>query len=235
LAEQWEVIIRRFNEIHVCDIPDVVFWGLNANKKFSTKSMYEFLEKDLVGPNNKLIWKTKIPLKIQIFMWQTFRNAIPTWDNLKRRKWPGNPTCSFCLQRESVDHLFFSCSVAKVVWGSIGKVLGTDRCPASLWQAVFWFHAFLPGGKRFYMLGIAAVCWAIWTIRNKTTFDSYNMRSPSEAVFTMCSFVMYWAGLQTDEDKAQVLMGAGKLMEMATELARQTRTEARRGCSLIGD
>jgi hypothetical protein len=46
---------------------------------------------------------------------------------------------------------------------------------------------------------------------------------------------MYWAGLQTDEDKAQVLMGAGKLMEMATELARQARTKARRGCSLIGD
>jgi hypothetical protein len=139
------------------------------------------------------------------------------------------------LQRESVDHLFFSCSVAKVVWGSIGKVLGTDRYPASLWQAVCWFHAFLLGGKRFYMVGIAAVCWAIWTIRNKTTFGNYNMRSPSEAVFTMCSFVMYWAGLQTSEDKAQVLMGAGKLMEMATELARQTRTEARCGCSLIGD
>jgi hypothetical protein len=65
LAEQWEVIIRRFNEIHVCDSSDVVYWGLTANKQFSTKSVYEFLEKDLVGPNNKLIWKAKIPLKIQ--------------------------------------------------------------------------------------------------------------------------------------------------------------------------
>jgi hypothetical protein len=75
----------------------------------------------------------------------------------------------------------------------------------------------------------------MWTIRNKATFDNYNMRSPYEAVFTMCSFVMYWAGLQTAEDKAQLLMGAAKLMEMVTEMARQTRTEARREFALIGD
>jgi hypothetical protein len=77
------VILRRFNEIQVCDIPGVVYWGLIANKQFSMKYVYEFLEKGMVGPNNKFIWKAKIPLKIQIFMWQTFRNAIRTRDSLK--------------------------------------------------------------------------------------------------------------------------------------------------------
>jgi hypothetical protein len=83
----------------------------------------------------------------------------------------------------------------------------------------------------FYKVGINAICWAIWTIRNKATFDNYNMRSPSEAVLTMRSFVMYWAGLQSTDDKAQLLMGAGRLMEMA----KWARTEAGRGCALIGD
>jgi hypothetical protein len=39
-----------------------------------------------------------------------------------------------------------------------------------------------------YMVGIAAVYWAIWTVR-----------SPMEAVFTMCSFLLYWTGLKSIE------------------------------------
>jgi hypothetical protein len=83
-------------------------------------------------------------------MWQIFRNAILTRDNMKRRKWPGNPVCSFCLHNESIEHLFFLGPVARVVWSTIGRILGTARCPSSLWQSVYWFYAFLPGGEKLY-------------------------------------------------------------------------------------
>ena len=96
LELQWRSILEKFNEIHLSDEDDMVYWGLAKNKVFSTKSMYDFLEKDLVGPDNRLIWNARLPLKIQIFMWQVFRNAIPTRDNMKKRKWPGAPVCSFC-------------------------------------------------------------------------------------------------------------------------------------------
>jgi hypothetical protein len=61
----------------ICEIPrnedsDVVFWALNKNGKFSTKSMYVFLEKSISGANYKWIWGAKLPLKIKIFMWQLF-------------------------------------------------------------------------------------------------------------------------------------------------------------------
>ena len=49
---------------------DVVYWGLSRNAKFSTKSMYKWLEKSLSGCSYKWIWEAKLPLKIQIFMWQ---------------------------------------------------------------------------------------------------------------------------------------------------------------------
>uniref|UniRef100_A0A8R7TBU0 Reverse transcriptase zinc-binding domain-containing protein n=1 Tax=Triticum urartu TaxID=4572 RepID=A0A8R7TBU0_TRIUA len=88
--------------------PDQVIWKLSKGG-FTTKSVYEWLEKDLLGPNYKLIWKAKIPLKIKIFLWQLFQNAIPTRDNLCKRNWPGNPTCSFCHNIETADHLFFGC------------------------------------------------------------------------------------------------------------------------------
>jgi hypothetical protein len=94
-AMQWEDILRKFLSLRLGEEYDVVSWRPTKNKTFSTKSVYGYLEKDIFGPNNNLIWKAKLPLKIQIFMWQTFRNAIPTRDNMRRRKWSGCPVCSF--------------------------------------------------------------------------------------------------------------------------------------------
>ena len=48
-------------------------------------------------------------------------NAILTKDNMIRRNWPGDPSCYFCSQPGTVDHLLFQCSTAKVVW-SMGRV-----------------------------------------------------------------------------------------------------------------
>ena len=70
-------------------------------------------QQNLAGVDNRLIWKANIPLKIQIFMWQAFRDALPTRDNLRKPNWNGNPVCSFCDQIETMTHLFFTCSVAK--------------------------------------------------------------------------------------------------------------------------
>uniref|UniRef100_A0A453D481 Reverse transcriptase zinc-binding domain-containing protein n=1 Tax=Aegilops tauschii subsp. strangulata TaxID=200361 RepID=A0A453D481_AEGTS len=53
------------------------------------------------GPNYKMVWKAPIPLKIKIFLWQLFQNAVPTRDNMRIRKWHGNPVCSFCTDIET--------------------------------------------------------------------------------------------------------------------------------------
>src|SRR3954467_9985643 len=98
------------------------------------------------GPNYKWIWKAQIPLKIKFFLWQMMQNAILTRDNMKKRKWPGNPKCSFCNQVETRDHLFFNCVSSQVVWGSIGMILRTNTRPSSVSQTITWFHAFWPGG-----------------------------------------------------------------------------------------
>jgi hypothetical protein len=79
----------------------------------------------------------------------------------------------------------------------------------------------LPGGSEMYMVGIALVCWANWTIHNKVTFDGYTLKSPIEAAFTMCSFHLYWAGLQANDDKEKVVAGTRKLMKLAADVARR--------------
>lgn len=86
--------------------------------------MYTWLERDLASANNKWIWKALIPLKIKILMWIFFRDAILTRENLQKRKWLGNPSCSFCSEKVSPDIYFWS-----VIWQEwfgelLAKLLG---------------------------------------------------------------------------------------------------------------
>uniref|UniRef100_A0A8R7R7U8 Reverse transcriptase zinc-binding domain-containing protein n=1 Tax=Triticum urartu TaxID=4572 RepID=A0A8R7R7U8_TRIUA len=60
-------------------------WGLGPKSYFTTRSVYAFLERHIVGCNYNWIWRASIPLKIQIFMWQLSQNA----------------KCSFCAAKET--------------------------------------------------------------------------------------------------------------------------------------
>jgi hypothetical protein len=81
-----------------------------------------------------------------------------------------------------------------------------------------WFHRFNPGFERFFMTLIAATCWAIWTVRNKVTFDDHVLRSPSEITFSSIALLIYWAGLLKAEDKSRLTMGAQKMMTAASSI-----------------
>ena len=72
----------------------------------------------------------------------------------------------------------------------------------------------------------------VWCLRNKTTFDNYNARTPLEAVFTACSFMLYWAGLLKDDDKTRFQAGVKRLAQVAAALADRPYTHGRR---LLGD
>ena len=201
-------------------VSDEISWSLNTNGKFSTASVYRHLEKNISGPDNNMIWKAKLPLKIKVFLWQLFQDAILTRDNMRKRKWLGRPVCSFCNNIETVGHLFFTCASVKVVWGVLGACLQTNTCPRNVWQSLVWFYKFLPNDRKFYTLLLAAIAWATWTIRNKVTFDNYKMRSPEVIVYTVASFIGYWAGLYDEGDAAKIREGAKKLMEKTAEITR---------------
>jgi hypothetical protein len=205
------------------DENDKITWSLNKNAIFSTRSIYTLLEKNLAGSHYNWIWKSKIPLKIKIFMWQMCQDAILTSENMKKRKWPGAPTCSFCRQVESNNHLFFTCNTSKIVWGVLAAAMGVNCVPTSFWQAMSWFHSFSPGFEKFYVIIIAAVCWAIWNVRNKITFEKHVMKSPSEISYFAVALILYWAGLQKVEDKECLVSGADKMVQAAAFVYSRSR------------
>jgi hypothetical protein len=91
---------------------------------FTIKSVYNALTENETGLQFKHIWTGKIPAKINFFMWLMENGALLTKDNLIRRKWIGSPDCYLCECNESIGHLFFTCSIAKVIWACIAKCLG---------------------------------------------------------------------------------------------------------------
>lgn len=101
-------------------------------------------------------------------------NAILTKDNLIKRKQIGNPTCQFYYKNETIDHLFFTCPITKVIWIVIAKCIVADNIPTSLPQCWNWCDKWLPTRKKFYLWGISAICWAIWKARNNAFFEKKN-------------------------------------------------------------
>jgi hypothetical protein len=106
------------------DRPDTFKWSLNHNDKFSVSSMYQaFLDTNVV-PNNSHLWKIKVPLKIRVFLWLLYKEAILTKDNLVKRNWHGNMLCYFCNNLEIIQHLFFNCALAKFLSRVIQMTFG---------------------------------------------------------------------------------------------------------------
>ncbi|KAF7035370.1 hypothetical protein CFC21_046261 [Triticum aestivum] len=108
--------------------------------------------------------------------------------------------------------------MARIVWRSIGVVLGTDTCPSNYWQYFIWCHKFLPGKQTFYTVGLAATCWAIWLARNRATFEKKQIKTPFEIVFSLCSFLLYWTWLQQGEDAKELRTGAEMIRASTMQL-----------------
>jgi hypothetical protein len=119
----WHDLVTRLMDIRLVDRLDTFNWSLNHNGKFSVSSMYQaFLDTNVV-PNNSHLWKIKLPLKIRVFLWLLYKEAILTNDNLVKRNWYGNIMCYFCNNLETIHHLFFDCALAKFLWRVIQLTL----------------------------------------------------------------------------------------------------------------
>jgi hypothetical protein len=111
---------------------------------------------------NRMLWKLKLPIKINFFLWYLGRDVILTKDNLAKRRWKDSLNCNFCNQIENIQHLLFDCYLAINIWKIINFALhiGTSTSINHLtrkWYAIKgtthkkqlllrWRHCFGPFG-----------------------------------------------------------------------------------------
>jgi hypothetical protein len=81
-----------------------------------------------------------------------------------------------------------------------------------------WVAVALPGGEKFHMLGLAAICWAIWKARNRACFEKKLIKNPIEIIFSACALMHYWAGLYPEETQRLIKEGVDLMMKTAIKL-----------------
>ena len=98
---EWELLVELLTFVSLGEGRDIMCWALEKSGKYSTRSLYKALT--FGGVKNKFlmgIWKTKIPLKIQIFLWMVYHDRIQAAVQLKKRNWDGAVECNLCGERD---------------------------------------------------------------------------------------------------------------------------------------
>ena len=103
--------IRWIGENKTCGKP-------NKKKGFKVGVYYRLLDSDIDTATTihlfpwKIIWRSKVPLRVTIFVWTTDLGNILTIDNLRKRKVKIITSCYMCkCNSESIDHLLIHCPI----------------------------------------------------------------------------------------------------------------------------
>ncbi|WVZ88220.1 hypothetical protein U9M48_034764 [Paspalum notatum var. saurae] len=170
----WNELIRRVMNLELSEGRDVFRWGLNKTGVFSVRSMYKHLINNGLKVSQE-IWRTRIPLKTKIFMWYIKRGVLLTKDNLTRMNWYGHQSCCFCSYKESIQHLFFGCHLAKFIWRIVFMTFGFIPPCNTAHLFNLWSCQGVENINHFF--GRSSLIWAIWLQRNDCVFDRKQPKS----------------------------------------------------------
>ena len=101
---------------------DKVVWKIGSKGVFSVKSAYKDLNHSNSNDRKELwpwqmIWKPKIPYKVNHFTWLLAKEVVLTQKNIKKRKFLLCSRCYLCEEHaETVDHLFLHCKWTDQLW-----------------------------------------------------------------------------------------------------------------------
>ena len=129
LAILWYRLQELCAHVRLMEVEDRCVWTLMKSGIFSVRSLYNALKKTQVKVPYRKIWFVKTPLKIKIFLWLVFKKSILTKDVLLNRGWKGSEKCMFCSKVETIDHLFFECTLARYAWSVVACALNLRSVP----------------------------------------------------------------------------------------------------------
>jgi hypothetical protein len=214
----WNHLILRLAHIHLRERAYIFRWPLKYDGKFSISSMYQALLDSNIVPHNNYLWKIKIPLKIKVFLWLLYREAILTKDNLVKRNWHENKMCSFCNNYETIQHLFFDCALAKFIWRVVHLVSGLTSPNNIRHMFGAWVHDMNSSNMQIFLVGTGAILWAIWLSRNDVVFNKVSISSSMQVIFRGTHWTRTWANFQKEAKRKTLQVGCRLIETMTMEI-----------------
>jgi hypothetical protein len=193
---------------------DRVSWRLESDGVFFVKSMYARLSQGATLAHFKDVWAAKVPLKICIFSLQLVLDRLPPSANILSRHGPGNGNCALCGERETADHIFFTCSLAMFSWSVTRQILGCSWCPASFPQFFAIIFNFTGRARRTIWCLFLAQSWALWLTRNKLTMEAKLIRHPADTIFKTLFCLQQWLILARPLDRPWLRWLISELRQM---------------------
>jgi hypothetical protein len=163
--------------------------------------MYAKLSQGALVAHFKDVWDAKLPLKFKFFTWQLVLNRLPTRSLIAARFGPSSGRCALCDAVEDVNHIFFTCSLAKFMWSVIRQLLGCAWSPANFPQFYALVASLLGGQRRVIWALFAAQSWALWLTRNKLSIELKLIKHPADIIFKTLVFLQLWTPSARSRDQ----------------------------------
>lgn len=168
------------------DQEDWLIWLGCKDGNYSVKTGYQLLcEYETLGAASssdsskqtlfwKCVWKLQIPNKIKVFLWRVCSNALPTLENLKRRKILEDAKCKACpAAEEDALHAIWSCEKLRHIWFPCFSWVQTEHS-----QIIDVQELISLVGQQIDKLKLFAVMvWFIWNHRNKLRVNEKGLAS----------------------------------------------------------
>lgn len=164
LIEQWYELEQFVMSTALSEEQDTLVWQYNSSGVYSTKSLYSIINfRGIMPLYIPALWSLVVPPRIHIFIWLLSHNRIMTRDNLKKKDIEKPEDCVFCTEKESVNHLFFDCVVARALWCEVSMFFNKDLGSSYESIARYW----VANSRLAAMNTICiAIMWCLWTFRN---------------------------------------------------------------------
>jgi hypothetical protein len=109
--------------------------------------------------------------------------------------------CRFCGEEESIDHLFFSCVVARNIWDDVSEFLGLNVGTDYISIAAKWLSK-----EKYYVTNLisSAVLREIWLIRNDFVFNDQVWLDVKIVWRKIITLSMEWKDLCRDQQETKM-------------------------------
>lgn len=147
----------------------------------------------------------------KVFLWY-LKKVVLTKDNLAKRNWKGSTSCGLCSSEETIQHLFFDCHVAKLLWNNISISFGFQppTCASSMFGS--WLSSFPRKHRSHVLIGAAASCWAIWLNTNDMVFKGSSPNNSLQILFKATFWIR--RSIMSKEEETEVLKKGGHQLEV---------------------
>ncbi|XP_076920429.1 uncharacterized protein LOC143581548 [Bidens hawaiensis] len=118
------LLLQVCQNVQLGDGIDTTCWSINDSSDFSVAGLKQKIQELTHStPNYRFVWNNWVPRKVEMLAWRIELEKIPVMTLLANRNIDvGSVSCPMCGDMdESVEHLFVSSGVARLVWQAVSS------------------------------------------------------------------------------------------------------------------